>query len=221
MGSTETTIINILLCLVVGYAFGNISTAYFVGKLYGNDIRKEGSGNLGSTNALRTLGVKAGAMTFIGDISKAVLPIWIIRYCIFSGQKEYGILMAMCYGLGAVLGHNFPCWLHFKGGKGIAVTAAVVLGIANWPLMIVGLVLFVAIVAITKYVSVGSLVVAFYLVANTLIWHYESPYFIHMFCVSLLFTALAFFQHRSNLVRLLNGTEHKLGEKKTGGIKDE
>lgn len=216
MGSIGTTLINILLCLVIGYAFGNISTAYLVGKLYGNDIRNEGSGNLGSTNALRTLGVKAGAMTFVGDISKAAIPIFIIRYCVFPGQTEYGIMMAMWYGLGAVLGHNFPCWLHFKGGKGIAVTAAVILGIANWPLMVVGLLLFVVIVALTKYVSLGSLIVSFYLVANTLIWHRESPYFIHMLCVSLLFTILAFFQHRSNIVRLLNGTEHKLGEKKDG-----
>lgn len=217
MGSMGTSLVNILLCLIIGYAFGNFSTAYFVGKLYGNDIRKEGSGNLGSTNALRTLGIKAGAMTFIGDVSKALIPILVIRFCIFSGQEEYGILMAMWYGLGAVLGHNFPFWLHFKGGKGIAVTAAVVLGITHWPLVVVGLLLFVVIVALTRYVSLGSLVVSFYLVANTLIWHRESPYFVHMLCVSLLFTALAFFQHRSNIVRLANGTEHKLGEKKTGG----
>lgn len=214
MGGIGLTLICILLCLIAGYAFGNISTAYFVGKLYGNDIRKEGSGNLGSTNALRTLGIKAGAMTFIGDVSKALIPILVIRFWIFSGQEEYGILMAMWYGLGTVLGHNFPCWLHFKGGKGIAVTAAVVLGIAHWPLIVVGLLLFVVIVALTRYVSLGSLIVSFYLIANTLLWHREGPYFIHMLCVSLLFTVLAFFQHRSNIVRLLNGTEHKLGEKK-------
>lgn len=214
MGNTTETVLTILACLIVGYAFGNFSTAYFVGKIYGNDIRKEGSGNLGSTNALRTLGKKAGAMTFVGDIAKALIPIIILRLFIFKGQEEYGILMAQWYGLGTVLGHNFPCWLHFKGGKGIAVTAAVVLGIAHWPLIVVGIVLFAAIVATTKYVSLGSLVVSFYLIVNAVVWHSDSPYFIHMLCVSCMFTFLAFFQHRSNIVRLLNGTEHKLGEKK-------
>ena len=214
MSNTTETVLTILACLIVGYAFGNISTAYFVGKMYGNDIRKEGSGNLGSTNALRTLGKKAGAMTFVGDVAKALIPILILRLCIFAGQEEYGILMALWYGLGTVLGHNFPCWLHFKGGKGIAVTAAVVLGIAHWQLIVIGILLFASIVAVTKYVSLGSLVVSFYLIVNTVVWHSDSPYFIHMLCVSCIFTFLAFVQHRSNIVRLLHGTEHKLGEKK-------
>lgn len=213
MGTTNM-IITILVCLVVGYGFGNISTAYFVGKMYGIDIRKQGSGNLGSTNALRTLGKKAGAMTFAGDVAKCVLPIGVIRLVLFTEEPELAIVFAMWYGLGCVLGHNFPFWLHFKGGKGIAVTAALVLGIAHWPLVVGGLAVFIVIVALTRYVSLGSLVVAFYLVINTLVWHSDSPYFIHMLCVSFVFTFLAFFQHRANIVRLLNGTEHKLGEKK-------
>ena len=207
------SVITIVVCLLVGYAFGNISTAYFVGKIYGIDIRKEGSGNLGSTNALRTLGIKAGVMTFLGDVTKTLVPILVLRYFVFAGDTEYGIWMAMWLGLGTVLGHNFPCWLHFKGGKGIAVTAAVVLSIAHWPLIVGGLLLFVVIVGLTRYVSLGSLFVAFYLPFNTIMWHRESPYFIHMLLVSLLFTILAFVQHRTNIVRLVHGEERKLGQK--------
>lgn len=209
-------IVSILLCLIAGYGFGCISTAYIVGKAYGIDIRNEGSGNLGSTNALRTLGVKGGAFTFIGDISKSLIPILVLRYVIFADNYEYGILMALWLGIGTVLGHNFPFWLHFKGGKGIAVTAAVILGIAHWQIIVVGLILFIGIVAVTKYVSLASLVVSFYLPTSIIIWHShsENPYFIEMLIISLVFTALAFFQHRSNISRLLNGTERKIGEKK-------
>ena len=207
-------VVSVVICLAVGYIFGCFSTAYFVGKAHGIDIRKEGSGNLGSTNALRTLGVKAGLMTFVGDFSKAVIPIFVLRYAIYTSAPEYGMLMAMWLGLGVVLGHNFPCWLHFKGGKGIAVTAGVILAIADWPVIVCGLLIFVIIVFLTRYVSLGSLIVAFYLPVNMFLYQRENPFFTYMLVVSLIFTALAFFQHRSNIVRLLHGEERKVGEKK-------
>ena len=207
-------VVSVVICLAVGYIFGCFSTAYFVGKAHGIDIRKEGSGNLGSTNALRTLGVKAGLMTFVGDFSKAVIPIFVLRYVIYTSAPEYGMLMAMWLGLGVVLGHNFPCWLHFKGGKGIAVTAGVILAIADWPVIVCGLLIFVIIVFLTRYVSLGSLIVAFYLPVNMFLYQRENPFFTYMLVVSLIFTALAFFQHRSNIVRLLHGEERKVGEKK-------
>lgn len=207
------TAVSVIGCLVVGYLCGCLSTAYLVGKAYGIDIRKEGSGNLGSTNALRTLGVKAGIMTFAGDLLKTVIPIIVVRFCIFAEHPDYGMLMSLCLGLGVVLGHNFPFWLHFKGGKGIAVTAGVVLSIANLPIIVGGLLIFVVIVGLTRYVSLGSLVVAFYLPVNMLLFQRESSFFIHMLAVSFIFTVLAFFQHRSNIVRLLHGEERKLGKK--------
>ena len=206
-------VVAVVICLVVGYVFGCFSTAYFVGKAHGIDIRKEGSGNLGSTNALRTLGVKAGLMTFIGDFSKAVIPILVLRYGIYAGDSDYGILMSLVLGLGVVLGHNFPCWLHFKGGKGIAVTAGVLLAIAQWPIIVAGLLIFVIIVALTRYVSLGSLVVAFYLPVNMMLYLKENSYYTYLLIVSFIFTALAIFQHRSNIVRLLHGEERKVGKK--------
>ncbi len=207
------TVIFIGLCLMVGYLCGCISTAYFVGKMHHIDIRKEGSGNLGSTNALRTLGVKAGLLTFLGDILKTLIPILVLRFVICAGHEEEGLFYALWLGLGTVLGHNFPFWLHFKGGKGIAVTAAVILALAHWQIMVIGLTVFVVIVFITRYVSLGSLIVAFYLPVNFLIWYQSSPYFYAMLGVSLVYTFLAFFQHRTNIVRLLHGNERKIGKK--------
>lgn len=207
-------VLYIIICLIVGYVCGCFSTAYFVGKFNHIDIRKEGSGNLGSTNALRTLGVKAGIFTFAGDILKAAIPILIIRFLSFSNNEELAMLMALWIGLGVALGHNFPFWLGFKGGKGIAVTAAVTLCIADWRVVAIGLLLFIGIVFVTKYVSVGSLVTALYLPINTILFHRESSYFIHMFFVSCLFTVLAYTRHAENIKRLCQGTERKIGQKK-------
>ena len=106
-----------IICLIIGYAFGLFQTGYFVGKLNHVDIRKTGSGNSGSTNALRVLGVKAGLMTFAGDVLKCVLPILLVRQ-IFSGSDCLPLL-AMYTGAGATLGHNYPFYLKFKGGKGL------------------------------------------------------------------------------------------------------
>ena len=104
-----------IICLIIGYAFGLFQTGYFVGKLNHVDIRKTGSGNSGSTNALRVLGVKAGLMTFAGDVLKCVLPILLVRQ-IFSGSDCLPLL-AMYTGAGATLGHNYPFYLKFKGGQ--------------------------------------------------------------------------------------------------------
>ena len=125
--------------------------------------------------------------------------------------------MGMLTGLGVVLGHNYPFWLNFKGGKGIAVTACVTLCIAHWTVIVIGLVLFIAVVAVTRYVSVGSLISALYLPVNTILFHRDSSHFIMMLIVSLLFTILAYVQHRENIVRLIHGNERKLGEKNVNG----
>lgn len=203
--------VSYLICLLIGYLCGCISSGYLVGKIYHIDIRDTGSGNAGTTNVLRTLGKLPALITFIGDLAKAIIPIVIIR-CIFQGEVEY--LLCLYFGLGVVLGHNFPFYLHFKGGKGIAVTAAVVLSAAH-PIMIpIGLVIFISVVALTRYVSLGSLFVAWYIPANTLAFHRDDQLFIHMMIISLIFTILAYVQHRQNIVRLIHGTENKLGAKK-------
>lgn len=211
-----------LLCMIVGYFCGCISCGYFVGKFYHIDIRTKGSGNAGTTNVLRTLGKLPALVTFVGDLAKAVIPIVLIRTCI--GNPDNWYLLCLYCGLGVVLGHNYPFYLKFKGGKGIAVTAAVVMSAAH-PLMIpIGIVIFAAVVAATRYVSLGSLCVAWYIPVNTLVLYRDNSNFVHMMVISLLFTAFAYFQHRQNIARLLNGTENKIGAKKEnqqGGKKDE
>ncbi|MDD7402751.1 MAG: glycerol-3-phosphate acyltransferase [bacterium] len=150
--------IEIVICLLVGYCFGCISSGYFVGKFYHKDIRTLGSGNAGTTNVLRNFGIIPAIITFLGDVLKAIVPLMLIRFC-FDTQTDWYLLCLYC-GLGVVLGHNYPFYLGFKGGKGIAVTAAIVMACAN-PIMIpIGLAIFVAAVALTRYVSVGSLFVA-------------------------------------------------------------
>lgn len=203
----------LIVCLVVGYFFGCISSGYFVGKFFHQDIRSLGSGNAGTTNVLRNFGPVAAIITFVGDLAKAVVPILVIRFCVPVANPWY--LLCLYCGLGVVLGHNYPFYLGFKGGKGIAVTAAVVMSAAH-PIMIpVGIVIFVAAVVLTRYVSVGSLLVAWYIPANTLVFHRGDSAFAHMMVISLLFTAFAYFQHRENILRLIHGNENKLWKKKS------
>ncbi len=196
------------ICLVIGYFCGCISSGYIVGKIYHIDIRDKGSGNAGTTNVLRTLGKLPALLTFAGDLLKAIIPVLIIRLALNTPDGWY--LLCLYMGLGVVLGHNYPFYLKFKGGKGIAVTSAVVLSTAHPVIILAGLLIFIAVVAVTRYVSLGSLFVAWYIPANTIIFYRENPLFVHMIVTSLLFTAFAYFQHRQNIVRLLNGSENKL-----------
>ena len=150
-----------LICLAVGYVCGLFQTGYLVGKMNHMDIRKKGSGNAGTTNALRVLGWKAGAMTFFGDVLKCVAA-FLITYFMYRGSDMLPLL-AMYAGAGVTLGHNFPFYMNFKGGKGIAVMAGLVVVNSFWHLpasllMIpVTLAFFLVPVAVTRYISVGSL----------------------------------------------------------------
>jgi len=201
-------LLKIILVLLFGYIFGCFSTGYFIGKLYKVDIRKYGSGNVGMTNALRTLGPKAGAITLTGDLLKAVIPMLLVKYLIFKDAENIDLL-TLYTGLGVVLGHNYPVWLKFKGGKGIAATCGVLIAFDPW-IVPVGLPFFVIIVAVTKYVSVGSLFIA----TLFLVWiSIRHPGDIHMLVIALIFMSLAFIKHRSNIKRIIKGTENKIGQR--------
>jgi acyl-phosphate glycerol 3-phosphate acyltransferase len=201
----------IIVCFIIGYAVGCFSTGYLVGKANHIDIRKSGSGNAGATNTLRTLGIKAGLITFLGDAFKAIIPIVLIRLFVHDTSISWQLL-SLYMGLGVVIGHNFPFWLNFKGGKGIAATAGVILAVADYRVTLIGLILFILIVAITRYVSIGSLMVAFLLPINTVIFYRNDKSFLHMLIVSLLFTMFAYLRHKENIKRLCNGTERKIGK---------
>lgn len=213
-----TYVLTGIVILLIGYAFGCFSTGYIIGKMYGMDIRSTGSGNIGTTNALRSLGAKAGALTFLGDLLKAFVPMLLVKF-LFCARMGYGedvtYLFTLCAGLGVVLGHNFPVTLHFKGGKGIAVSAAVIVVSTLDPVFIaIGLAIFIVVVAITRYVSLGSLIVVWYIPIFSVMNYRESIYFPVILAISILFTALAYIKHSTNIKRLLSGTENKLGAKK-------
>lgn len=196
------------ICLVIGYLFGCIETGYIVGKFNDVDIRKYGSGNSGTTNALRTLGWKAGAITLLGDVFKAVIACLLVRYVLYPGQ-DTTTLLTLYTGLGVVLGHNYPFWLGGKGGKGIAATGGVMMAF-DIKMVPFALIIFIAVVAITRYVSLGSLLVSIYFPIWVAI-RYPGNY--HLLIVSCIFTILAFMKHRANINRLLHGTENKIGQR--------
>lgn len=208
-----------VISLAVGYIFGLFQTGYFYGKSKGIDIRKEGSGNAGATNSLRVLGIKAGAITFLGDLSKAMLAVLVV-YLIFRNQYTDSVKVLELYaGFGAVIGHNFPFYLNFKGGKGIACTSGMILAVCPMAAPVC-LILFIGAVAITRYVSLGSiLVVSAYLIQVIVFGQMgllglDGSYLPEFYVVSACFTIMGLWRHRANMVRLLHGTENKIGLKK-------
>lgn len=209
------------ISLVIGYVFGLFQTGYIYGKLNNVDIRSMGSGNAGTTNAMRTLGVKAGLITFFGDIMKTILAILVARW-LFAGQyPELYRALGMYAGLGAVLGHNFPFYLKFKGGKGIAATSGLIVAFGTWEMIVLGLLVFFSIGIITRYVSLASicLMLTFFLevVLFGQLGYYgelSTGLLMEIYVLGAIFAGLAIFRHRANIVRLLNGTENKFGIKK-------
>lgn len=205
-----------IICILIGYAFGLIQTGYFYGKLHKIDIRKEGSGNAGTTNALRTLGWKAGLVTLLGDCFKCVFAVLAVHLIYGKSHADIIPLLSMYAGMGAVLGHNYPFYMNFKGGKGIAATAGLILSTTNPAIVCICLLVFVAIVAITRYVSVGSLVVVIVYFLSVVYLGQVGKYDVsennlyEIYIIALLLVVSAFFKHRANIQRLMNGTENKL-----------
>ena len=140
-----------VICLLIGYVCGLFQTSYIYGRAHGIDIREHGSGNAGTTNALRTLGAKAGALTFLGDCFKCVLAVVIVRLIFGGSHPDTVKLLGLYASAGAILGHNFPFYLKFKGGKGIACTAGLLLSF-DWRLTLAALAVFLIAFFITHYV---------------------------------------------------------------------
>lgn len=207
-----------LVAVVIGYVFGLFQTGYLYGKTQGVDIRQHGSGNSGATNTLRTLGKKAGAIAFFGDLMKAILPVLLVKF-LFQNSFDGDIKVLELYaGFGAVLGHNFPFYMKFKGGKGIASTGGV--AIAVCPLTVpLCLGTFMVCVKKTRYVSLGSILMAILFFAQVVLFNaygllgVSQGAVLEFNILTFIFSALAIYRHRTNIVRLLNGTENKLGDK--------
>ena len=208
-----------IVCLIIGYLCGLFQTSYIYGRIRGIDIRKHGSGNAGTTNMLRTMGTKAGLITFFGDVMKAIIAVLICLAIFYRPEinPELKQLIKIYASAGAILGHNFPFYLNFKGGKGIACTAGMIIILD--PIMVaVGIVVFFGIFFTTHYVSLGSICLYIVFLIETVIMSalavgaysgITPPVAIECDIIVALLCAMAIYRHRANIGRLLSHTEKK------------
>lgn len=210
-----TVILPLIITLAAGYFLGSVPTGYLVGRARGLDLRTLGSGNIGATNALRILGKPAGIAVLVVDALKGLLaatlvPALVARWFPSAAVGETGAaLLGAAGGIGSVLGHNFTCWLRFKGGKGVATSAGVLAGLLPWAFLAV-LGVFLLTLALTRTVSLGSIAGAVALPIATALWH-RQPLLLGF---SVILAALAIWRHRANITRLLAGTEPRLGQRR-------
>lgn len=203
----------IVTIVAISYFLGAIPSGYLIGKLKGVDIRKQGSGNIGATNAFRILGAKAASVVLLADAFKGFLscllaPIIATEWTGVPISDDTASLLMIIAGLGAILGHSFTFWLKFKGGKGIATSAGVFLTITPLALGIC-LLVFSITIFLSRYVSLSSILAAICLPFSVYLIY-------HNFLISsitVVIALLVIYRHRSNIKRLLNGTENRLGPK--------
>jgi acyl phosphate:glycerol-3-phosphate acyltransferase len=203
-------------CIIFAYFLGSIPFGLVISRAYKTDIRKFGSGNIGATNVFRTLGPKAGITVFLFDFLKGFIPALLVKLLLVRTAHPMPIDAAqILVGLFAILGHIFPIYIGFKGGKGVATGAGIVFAI----LPIIALILIGVwgiIVFTSRYVSLGSIIVAILLpIAIALkkyVLHYDLSIYLLIFCF--LITIFVIVRHKSNIKRLLNGTENRFGTKK-------
>ena len=203
-------ILKLLAALAAGYALGSLNTAVIVGKLYGRDIRREGSRSAGLTNALRVLGKSAALVVLAGDVLKGVIDCLIglqLGVLVQSGAAvdNAGLLAA---GAGAVIGHNWPLWFGFKGGKG-ALTGVAVLFMLDWLMALICLGLFAVLVGLTRYVSLGTVCATLCFLTLSFLPGFGHGLYFQIFAG--LMAAIVILRHRENIGRLLSGTENRLG----------
>jgi glycerol-3-phosphate acyltransferase PlsY len=199
-----------LLGVIISYLAGSIPSAYIAGKLKGVDLRKHGSGNLGATNVVRVLGARIGAVVFLVDFLKGFLPVYFLPMHTETLRPE---LWALVYGAAAILGHVRPIYLLGKGGgKGVATASGVFTALALVPMLVSQLVWIVTF-ALTRYVSLASLLGALVLPIAILVWYRDpqSPIFI----ASVVIVVFVFWTHRANIARLRRGQEHRFVKKET------
>ena len=210
-----------VICALLAYLLGSIPTGFLVARLRGIDIRHSGSGNIGATNAFRVLGKPAGIFVLVADGLKGfaactwlLFAIW--RVAGLKPTENEAFALPIVTGVAVILGHNYTCWLKFKGGKGIATTAGVLAALVPWAL-VVSLSLWIVVTLATRYVSVGSLVAAVALAPAA--WF--STRSVPLTVVTGLMGALAIYKHKANIQRLRAGTENRLGQKKAPPVPEE
>lgn len=193
-----------LICVIVPYLLGSISFGVLYARHKGHDIRQEGSKNTGASNALRVVGVKTGLLTFVSDVLKAVLSVLL-------GQWLLGENGGMLAGLFVIVGHNWPVFFQFKGGKGIACSCAVL--VLTFPVYgAIAIALCLLVITLTRFISLGSMMMLVSFAVMVLIF---KPFFPHALW-ALLIAAIGVWRHRSNITRLLQGKENKISFRKKG-----
>ena len=203
-----------IVTLVIAYLLGSIPTGFLVAKARGIDIRTQGSGNIGATNVFRILGKTAGILVLLADAAKGWLAVsvvanWVGGWSNPAASPVASEWLSLGAGVAAILGHNYTCWLHFKGGKGIATSAGVLVALVPAALLIV-LGIWIVVFAVSRYVSLASICAA--LALPFAAWlHHESGTII---IVTSALAALAIYKHKANIKRLMNGTENRIGTKK-------
>jgi glycerol-3-phosphate acyltransferase PlsY len=206
------------LVVILSYLLGSIPSGFLAGKSRGIDIRKEGSGNIGATNVFRILGKAAGTAVLLADGLKGWLAVTVVADLIAlsfgpplmtleTAPSRHGLQLAA--GVASILGHNYTCWLRFRGGKGVATTAGVLIAWLPLPFLVV-LGAWIVVFAISRYVSLASIGAALVLPPAT--WWLDGR--TSMLVITSLLSALVIYKHRSNITRLLNGTENRFGKKK-------
>jgi len=204
-----------VVCILMGYVFGLFQTAFFYGKTKGIDIRQHGSGNSGTTNALRVLGPKAGVIVFLGDCLKCIFAVLLTRLLFGEKYPEMIELLCIYSAAGAILGHNFPFYMNFKGGKGIASSAGMMIAFHPYFIPML-LILFFGPFFLTHYVSLGSLLVYLGFLAEIIICGQLGVFeganqaiLNEMYVIAFLLTVMAYWRHRENIKRLIQGNERK------------
>ncbi len=199
---TALMVLGVLTSIVFPYLLGSVNTSIILSRfLYHEDIRTQGSGNAGATNMLRTYGKKMGILTFLCDFAKGCLGVVI-------GRLLFGLLGAYIGGLFCVMGHIFPCYYKFKGGKGVAASAGMVL-MTNWKVFLVLIVIFALLVYMTRYISFGSIMG--YMLYPLLLSKMQSPTDPSLsILIAFIITIMGVFMHRQNLKRIFEGTESKI-----------
>ena len=201
---------------IAAYLLGSIPTGFLVAKAKGIDIRTVGSGNIGATNVFRILGKPAGVFVLVFDGLKGFAACaWLVlrsrKPTIIGVQSDEEVYLRLIAGLAVVLGHNFTCWLRFKGGKGIATSAGALAALVPWALIII-LSIWIILLVLTRYVSLGSVAAAFTLPFAT--WLTTKNWTLTV--VTGVMGALAIYKHRGNIQRLLSGTENRINFKGKG-----
>ncbi len=211
-------IVFLFACLLGGYLFGSFNASIIFGKMKGSDIRNAGSKNAGMTNTLRVFGKKAAAFVFVFDLLKAIVSVVLARYVagvLYPELVEVAQLAQYLAGFGAVLGHNFPLYFKFKGGKGILASWGVIM-ILDYRIAIMLIVVFLLVMLSTRYVSLASVISSILYPIFVVALNIGRPnattgtYIL----LSVLMALLAVYRHRANISRLRSGTESKIGAKK-------